>query len=125
MDIPKIFTTKDDVFNWQIRRKELLKLFEDNVYGKVPKVEFDMEEFGRCEHLTLLNGFTKDVYRLWLSKNNIFLLISTSKWFCFSNKKSHQRWAIMTPYVPLHCFISLLFHQLQIELFSLFSKKSG
>ena len=42
MDIPKIFTTKDDVFNWQSRRKELLKLFEDNVYGKVPKVEFDM-----------------------------------------------------------------------------------
>lgn len=62
MDIPKIFTTKNDVFNWQIRRKELLRLFEDNVYGKVPKVEFDMEEFDRCEHLTLLNGFTKDVW---------------------------------------------------------------
>ena len=106
MDIPKIFTTKDDVFNWQIRRKELLKLFEDNVYGKVPKVEFDMEEFGRCEHLTLLNGFTKDVGPHLPEETicYIFLLISTSKWFCFSNKKSHQRWAMMTPYVPLHCF---------------------
>lgn len=91
MDIPKIFTNKDDVFNWQIRRKELLKLFEDNVYGKVPKVEFDMEEFGRCEHLTLLNGFTKDVYRLWLSKNNKMCGLSVEVFVRFVHIKTIKK----------------------------------
>ena len=70
MVIPKIFTTQTDITNWSLRRKEILKLFEDNIYGKMPNVDFDSEEFGRYEHLCLENGFCKDVYRLWLCRNN-------------------------------------------------------
>ena len=69
MAIPKIFNKESDKKNWANRRKEILALFEDYEYGKVPEMTFDRQGCVLLERLELKSGRVKESYGYFFQKD--------------------------------------------------------
>lgn len=68
MAIPQIFRNEADRKNWASRRKEILALFEDYEYGKVPEMTFDRQGCVLLERLELKSGHVKESYGYFFQK---------------------------------------------------------
>lgn len=64
MSIPSILGTKASLESWNDRRVDVLSLFEEYEYGKIPKISFDNVKLYHNEHLELEGGYVKDTYGL-------------------------------------------------------------
>lgn len=69
MNIPLIFTRAEDASNWKARRAEIIRLFEENVYGVTPKTPLDETQAVRIRHLELTSGICQDTYMLRFRKD--------------------------------------------------------
>ncbi len=72
MQIPQIFTSGKDAENWKFRRSEIMKLFEENVYGKTPKTELDEVNSSLIQHLETTGGICKNTYMLRFRKDKTY-----------------------------------------------------
>ena len=68
MRIPEIFTRDEDAKNWNARRAEIIRLFEENVYGVTPQTLLDETQAIRIRHLEMVSGICQDTYMLRFRK---------------------------------------------------------
>lgn len=72
MAIPQIFRNEEDRTNWSKRRSEILSLFEDYEYGKVPEMTFDNQGCILMERQELKSGHIKECYGLFFQKGKSY-----------------------------------------------------
>ncbi len=68
MDIPSIFRDSKGVASWEGRRAEILSLYESELFGRTPELEFDEVRCVELEHLRLEDDTERRLYGLCLVK---------------------------------------------------------
>lgn len=72
MTIPPIFTGEKTPQAWDRRRRELLDLFSQNVYGATPEIRLDKTSCTTPWVLDLSDGVRYETHRLFFAKGQAF-----------------------------------------------------
>ncbi len=111
MAIPQIFRDDSDKKNWKSRRKEILSLFEDYEYGKVPEMTFDRQGCILLERLELKSGHVKESYAYYFQKGKNVANLKFDLVLKKSSKESNKKLPVIMqvdPFANNPLFVSLI-----------------
>lgn len=72
MTIPPLFLGEKTSQAWEIRRRELMELFSQNVYGVTPEIHLDKTSCTTPWVLDLSDGVRYETHRLFFAKDSVF-----------------------------------------------------